>query len=73
MFLLLFQDILRFWLDKGVDGFRVDAVPHLFEGPIDVPDTVTSAPQHQPETYEMVEQWRTVMDEKSQQYGSTKK
>lgn len=24
-------DILRFWLDRGVDGFRVDAVAHLVE------------------------------------------
>ncbi len=24
-------NILRFWLDLGVDGFRVDAVPYLFE------------------------------------------
>ena len=23
--------IIRFWLDLGVDGFRVDAVPYLFE------------------------------------------
>jgi alpha-glucosidase len=24
-------DTLRFWLDRGVDGFRVDAIHHLFE------------------------------------------
>ncbi|GKX30510.1 alpha-amylase [Vallitalea longa] len=23
-------DIAKFWLEKGVDGFRIDAVPHIF-------------------------------------------
>ncbi|MEA2934893.1 MAG: alpha-glucosidase [Variibacter sp.] len=24
-------EVMRFWLDRGVDGFRVDAIHHLFE------------------------------------------
>jgi len=27
-------DVLRFWMDKGVAGFRLDAVPSLFEDPM---------------------------------------
>lgn len=27
------KDAMRFWLDKGVDGFRVDAVPHMAKDP----------------------------------------
>jgi alpha-glucosidase len=30
-------DVLRFWLDRGVDGFRVDAIHHLYEA-LDLPD-----------------------------------
>ncbi len=26
-------DVIRFWLDKGVAGFRLDAIPNLFEDP----------------------------------------
>lgn len=72
------KDVMRFWMDKGVDGFRVDAVPHLFESNFDKdqPRTfdVNCGPEDycylkavytkaQPETYDMIYQWRAVMDE----------
>ena len=28
---IIFQNVLRFWLGQGADGFRMDAVPYLFE------------------------------------------
>lgn len=29
--MILLQNVIKFWLDKGVDGFRVDAVRHIYE------------------------------------------
>lgn len=26
-------DVLKFWMNKGVSGFRVDAINHMFESP----------------------------------------
>ncbi len=34
-------DTMRFWLDKGVAGFRLDAVPTLFEDPQNRNETLT--------------------------------
>lgn len=25
------MDILRYWLEQGADGFRIDAINHMFE------------------------------------------
>lgn len=72
-----FQNVLRFWLEKGVDGFRMDALPHLMEVE-DLRDEPLSGGSSDPndygylnhiytnslpETYEMVRQWRDVLDE----------
>jgi len=67
---------MRFWLDKGVDGFRMDAVPHLCEDVrfLDEPLTDNSNPNdygytHKiytkdlPHTYEVVKGWREVLNE----------
>lgn len=50
-----FKDIMRYWLDMGVDGFRLDAVSHLSkkEG--------TSC-KNLPEVHEIVKQFRKFVD-----------
>lgn len=72
-------NVLRFWLDKGVDGFRVDAVYFLFKHSelLDEPVNPTyvfgqhepyDALQHpytfaQPETLEMIKKMAEVVEE----------
>jgi alpha-glucosidase len=71
-------DVMRFWLARGVDGFRVDAIHMLFESEqlIDNPPnpewTAGKSPARrllrlhsadQPETHAMIGQMRRVADE----------
>uniref|UniRef100_A0A1Q3FRY4 alpha-glucosidase n=1 Tax=Culex tarsalis TaxID=7177 RepID=A0A1Q3FRY4_CULTA len=78
------KNVLRFWLDKGVDGFRVDAVPWLFEDEQlrDEPLSGLSPDNPQrpeylnriytrdlPEAADMVYQWREVMDDYRKEHG----
>jgi glycosidase len=28
----MLKEVMSFWLDLGVDGFRIDSVGHFFEG-----------------------------------------
>uniref|UniRef100_A0A0K8UQN9 alpha-glucosidase n=1 Tax=Bactrocera latifrons TaxID=174628 RepID=A0A0K8UQN9_BACLA len=85
------KNVMRFWLGKGVAGFRIDAVPYLFEKDLDrynnypdepVIDDVSTCPdpddachlkhiytQDQPETLDMVYQWRALADEFKKEHG----
>ncbi|NP_001182391.1 alpha amylase precursor [Bombyx mori] len=87
------KNVIRFWLDKGIAGFRVDAIAHLFE--VDktlfggkYPDEPLAqnreidpdnydyldhiyTKDHE-ETFEMVYQWRDVLDEYKAKDGFTR-
>ncbi|MET7991636.1 maltose alpha-D-glucosyltransferase [Amycolatopsis sp. NPDC005232] len=49
-------DVLRFWLDLGIDGFRLDAVPYLFE------QEGTNC-ENLPRTHEFLKHCRKVVDD----------
>jgi len=59
---------LRFWLDRGVDGFRVDVVhglgkdPDLADLPAETADVAVAAINDRPETHPYVAQLREVID-----------
>jgi maltose alpha-D-glucosyltransferase/alpha-amylase len=49
-------DIVRFWMDMGIDGFRLDAVPYLFE------EEGTNC-ENLPRTHEFLKKCRKVVDD----------
>jgi maltose alpha-D-glucosyltransferase/alpha-amylase len=48
-------NVLRFWLDLGIDGFRLDAVPYLFE-------REGTSGENLPETHEYLRRVRAEID-----------
>lgn len=48
-------NVIRFWLDMGLDGFRVDAVPYLFE-------REDSNGENLPETHAYIKKIRSVIN-----------
>ncbi|KAK0157548.1 hypothetical protein PV328_011277 [Microctonus aethiopoides] len=71
------KNALTFWLDLGVDGFRIDAATHLIEDSRYLDEPVlpnTGLPpgdpgtlnhiytQNQPELYDIIKSWRDLLD-----------
>jgi maltose alpha-D-glucosyltransferase / alpha-amylase len=52
-------DVMRFWLDRGLDGFRCDAVPYLIE-------REGTNGENLPETHAILKEFRRVID---REYG----
>ncbi|MFZ4895191.1 maltose alpha-D-glucosyltransferase [Plantibacter sp. Mn2098] len=48
-------DIVRFWLDLGVDGFRLDAIPYLYESD-------EGNGEGEPPTHEFLKELRAMVD-----------
>lgn len=49
------KDVVRFWMDLGIDGFRLDAIPYLIE------EEGHNGENH-PRTHELIAQIRTLID-----------
>ncbi|XP_014099583.2 maltase A1 [Bactrocera oleae] len=85
------KEVMRYWLDTGISGFRIDAIPFMFENGPDangnfpdepVIDNVSVCPdpddechlkhiytQDQPESIEMVYQWRELVEQYRKEKG----
>ncbi len=68
-----FESIVRFWLDRGVDGFRIDVANSLAKDPAmpDVGSVVAGAPPRAPgshphwdrdDVHEVYRSWRAIAD-----------
>jgi len=75
-----FEEVLRFWLDRGVDGLRIDVAHglHKQEGlpdhPFAIDDELTGDPVNphawnQPEVHDVWRSWRALADEYTDRTG----
>jgi hypothetical protein len=72
----LFEDVIRFWLDRGVAGLRVDVAHGIVKDP-GLPDLTgpqplngPSAYRHRPELQPLFRSWRAILDSTVNLYRS---
>jgi alpha-glucosidase len=81
------ESVLTFWLEKGVDGFRIDAINHMFET-VGLPDEPYIDPNGDKtsydnlrhihtmdldESYEAIFSWRKLLDDYATTHGTDRK
>lgn len=85
------KNVLLFWLERGIDGFRIDAIPYIYEYQNDdgtFPDEPESGEcddvygtcylshiytKDQPDTYNLVYDWRDLLDNYTKTHGGNSK
>ncbi|KAJ8681090.1 hypothetical protein QAD02_016877 [Eretmocerus hayati] len=80
------EDILKFWMERGVDGFRVDSADLLLEDDqlrdeIEEDDTIDDRYWHIKhdytrdlnQTHDIIGSWRAVLDDFESHYNSSRK
>lgn len=82
------ENVLTFWLKRGIEGFRVDAINHLYEDERCLDEPLSNIPgvtdgQYEYlvhiytrdliESYETVQSWRDLLDNYSEETGTDTK
>lgn len=82
------DNVIKFWLDQGIDGFRVDAIIHMYEDKNFRDEPLSNLPgippddylylthpytKDQNETYNIITRWRKIMDDHSAAHETDKK
>jgi alpha-glucosidase len=70
--LAMFENVIRFWLDRGVAGLRIDVAWGMFKDPglpddpdpdkVQQPLNAPSAYRHRPELQQLYRSWRAILD-----------
>lgn len=82
------EEVIRFWLRKGVHGFRIDSAPYFYENDQLLDEPRSYAPgvppdqdaylihtytKDDPRTYELIQSWRKVVDDYADQNNEEEK